>query len=79
MLRSLKYLFGAGIVLVANPTMIFAKEIGAATGEGVKDTATSLITTISNAFQPGEAGAAAHQELLVLAGNATFVLSLIHI
>ena len=79
MLRSLKYLFGAGIVLVANPTMIFAGDVANVAGEGVKDTTTSLITTISNAFQPGEVGAAAHKELWDLAAKATFVIAVIFI
>ena len=79
MLRSLKYLFGAGMVLVANPTTIFADEVANAAGEGVKDTTTSLIKTISNAFQPGEVGAKAHSELWDLAAKATFVVAVIFI
>jgi len=70
MLRSLKYLCGASMVMVANPTVIFAEEIGNAASAGVKDTTTSLIKTISNAFQPGEAGAAAHKELWDLAATS---------
>jgi len=65
--------------LVANPTMVFADEVANVAGEGVKDTTTSLIKTISNAFQPGEAGAAAHKELWDLAAKATFVVAVIFI
>jgi len=54
-------------------------EVANATGEGVKDTTTSLIKTISNAFQPGEAGAEAHRELWDLAAKATFVIAVIFI
>ena len=79
MLRSLKYLCGASMVMVANPTVIFAEEIGDAASAGVKDTTTSLIKTISNAFQPGEAGAAAHKELWDLAAKVTFVVAVIFI
>lgn len=79
MLRSLKYLFGAGIVLVANPKMIFAEDIGAAASEGMKDTTAGLVKTISNAFQPGEVGAQAHRELWDLAGNVTLVVAVIFV
>ena len=76
MLRRLKYLFGAGLVLVANPNMVladeeFKKEVGKTTSGFVK--------TISDAFQPGEVGAQAHRELWDLAGNATFMVAVLFI
>ena len=74
MLRPLKYLFGAGLVLVANPGVILADPAVAAVSEEAGKTTTSLIKTISNAFQTGDAAAQAqaHRELWDLGGQCDF-------
>lgn len=87
MLRSLKYLFGAGLVLVANPCVILADELGNAAKEAAEslvngkngEATTGLIKTITNAFEGGEVAAKAHQELWALAGNATLIIAVMFI
>ena len=79
MLRSLKYLLGAGIVLVTNPTAILADDVAAAASVVAGETTTGLIKTISNAFEPGEIGQQAHRELWQLGGNVTFFIAVLFI
>ena len=80
MLRSFKYLFAAGLVLAANPSMILADEVVTAASEVGKST-TSLIKTISNAFQTSDAvaQAEAHSQLWDLAGNVTYIVAIMFI
>ena len=79
MLRSLKYFFGAGLVLVANPSMILADPAVEAASEAAGETTTGLIKTITDAFKGGEIAAQAHQDLWVLAGNATLIVAVMFI
>ena len=79
MLRSIKYLFGTGLVLVANPSMILADEAVAAASEVASETTTGLIKTITNAFKGGEAAATAHRELWELAGAATLIVAVMFV
>ena len=79
MLRSIKYLFGASIVLVSSPAIVLADDVAAAASEVAGETTTGLIKTISNAFQPGEVGQQAHRELWDIAGNVTFFVAVLFI
>ena len=79
MLRSLKYLFGTGLVLVANPSMVFADENIEAASEAASETTTGLIKTVTDAFKGGKVAAEAHEELWGLAGKATLIVAVMFI
>lgn len=79
MLRSLKYLFGAGLVLVANPSMLLADAAVAAAGDVAGDATTGLVKTVTDAFKGGEVAAQAHRELWDMAGKATLIIAVMFI
>ena len=79
MLRSLKYFFGAGLVLVANPSIILADSAVEAASEVAGETTTGLIKTITDAFEGGKVAAKAHAKLWDLAGDAAFIVAVMFI